>query len=60
MEEKRYEVYSGNKKIASDMTLEITVCFVKAYLKKYGSRTGLGVAICPMEKTTNPREKQAL
>lgn len=50
MEEKRYEIYSGNNKIASDMTVEIAMCFVEAYLKKYGSRTGLGVAICPMEK----------
>lgn len=36
MEEKRYDVYSENKIIASDMTVEIAAC--------------LGVAICPTEE----------
>lgn len=35
MSEKKYEVYEGSTKIASDMELDIALCLIKGYINTY-------------------------
>lgn len=35
MNEKRYEVYDGSTKLASDMNLDAAFCLIKGYVNTY-------------------------
>lgn len=35
MEEKKYEVYDGSSRLASDMDLDTAFCLIKGYIRTY-------------------------
>lgn len=48
MNEKRYEVYDGSTRLASDMNLDAVFCFIKGYVDTYFNQS-LKITIKEME-----------
>ena len=49
MNEKRYEVYDGSTKLASDMDLNAAFCLIKGYVDTYFNQS-LEITIKEMER----------
>ena len=49
MNEKRYEVYDGSTKLASDMDLDAVFCLIKGYVDAYFNQP-LEITIKEMER----------
>lgn len=48
--EEKYDVFDGEIKVASNMNLEVVLCLIEAYVKKYGQEMKGGISLIPMER----------
>lgn len=52
MSEKKYEVYDGSTRLASDMDLDVAFCLIKGYIDTYVNQL-LNISIREMNTDTH-------